>query len=89
MRSAKTTIQNLNAVVRIVCTTNYNAELLHYCRSCDLTRASRSMVDDKKDADFRIWPKVTSCDENAGNTARSCDKVGSEGCFCYTRLIPL
>jgi len=28
MRSVKTTIQNLNAVVRIVCTTNYNAELL-------------------------------------------------------------
>jgi len=54
MRSVKTTIQNLNAVVRIVCTTNYNAELLHYCRSCDLTRASRSMVDNKEDADFRI-----------------------------------
>ena len=38
---------------------------------------------------LRIWPKVTSRDENPGNTARFCDKVGSEGSFFCTRLIPL
>ena len=38
---------------------------------------------------LRIWPKVTSPDENVGNTARFCDKVGSEGSVCCTRLIPL
>jgi len=36
-----------------------------------------------------IWPKVTSRDENPGNTARFCDKVGSEGSFFWTRMIPL
>jgi len=38
---------------------------------------------------LRISPEVTSRYENAGNTARLCDKIGSEGSFCYTRLIPL
>ena len=31
---------------------------------------------------LRIWPKVTSRDKNAGNSARFCDKVASQGEVC-------